>query len=566
MMRLFIVILLFLPVHTSAAALLRSHGGAVVVGTIYYVSAAAGGGGNGLSPSTPWTLAQANAGVFGAGDEVLLTGSFSGVGGVTLTTANWSGVTPPTASAPVTFGVYGSGATINSGTSSCFAATNVAAFILENLVCVGGGQTSTTIDGVFIQNTNAGNSKLDFVHLVNLDVSQYGRNGILIYGGGPATAGFSDVSIIGCTAHDNTGGVTPPNPTAGIQVFSANGYSLGNTVPSFTGVLLDHDVAYNNTGHSGGVNWSGSGIFVGETGGATIQYSSAHDNGANSNTSSGPVGIWAADGINITIQYSESYDNLTGAAGFDGDGFDLDGGCVNCTLQYNYAHGNDGAGYLIYTYGGTGINNNNNVVRYNLSQNNGQSSNVEAEIVVGDDSGVMTNVEVYNNTAYSNVPAASVLKFQGTSLTSITGNVANNIFYSAGATHIVGFGSAGNPSGIALNGNDYYSTGAFSAVWNATTYTSFAAWKSGSGQETVNGGFSTLPGLVSAGSGGSGMTNGYEPSLVSGYQLGSGAAMKGVGINLLSQFSINPGTQDYFGNAIPNSVGTGYNVGAYGGT
>jgi hypothetical protein len=65
----------------------------------------------------------------------------------------------------------------------------------------------------------------------------------------------------------------------------------------------------------------------------------------------GPCGIWTAASRRVVIQQCDSFDNRTGRAA-DGDGFDLDGGCVECVLQYDYSHGNDGAGILVYTYGG----------------------------------------------------------------------------------------------------------------------------------------------------------------------------------------------------------------------
>jgi hypothetical protein len=56
---------------------------------------------------------------------------------------------------------------------------------------------------------------------------------------------------------------------------------------------------------------------------------------------------------------------------------------------------------------------------------------------------------------------------------------------------------------------------------------------------------------------------GYAPPLPLAYQLISGSPMIGAGLDLNAQFSINTGTQDYYGNANPRS---GVNpIGAYGG-
>jgi hypothetical protein len=45
------------------------------------------------------------------------------------------------------------------------------------------------------------------------------------------------------------------------------------------------------------------------------------------------------------------------------------------------------------------------------------------------------------------------------------------------------------------------------------------------------------------------------------YLLGGGSPALGAGVNLQSAYSINPGGQDYYGQAIPYPGG-GYNIGA----
>src|SRR5207302_2714042 len=72
-----------------------------------------------------------------------------------------------------------------------------------------------------------------------------------------------------------------------------------------------------------------------------------------------------------TISHCESYSNQKGGTGSDGGGFDLDNNSTNCVVQYNYSHDNVGAGYLIFDYDDhTGqISTSNNIVRYNLSEN-----------------------------------------------------------------------------------------------------------------------------------------------------------------------------------------------------
>jgi hypothetical protein len=76
---------------------------------------------------------------------------------------------------------------------------------------------------------------------------------------------------------------------------------------------------------------------------------------------------------------------------------------LNClaALQYNYSHGNDGAGYLLYQFSGANPFGG-NVVRYNISENDGRRGSYSG-IYAGGDVG---NTEIYNNTIYTS-PSAS---------------------------------------------------------------------------------------------------------------------------------------------------------------
>ena len=142
---------------------------------------------------------------------------------------------------------------------------------------------------------------------------------------------------------------------------------------------------------------------------------------------------------------------------------------------------------------------------------------------------------------------------------SLTGHISNNIFYAAGTIRLT---IAGNPS-LTFAGNDYFTGGSFSIFWNGTTYNSFAAWQTATGQEkigSVNVGLTTDPKLNSPGGGTT--CGGYSRSCPSAYQLQGGSPMlPTAGLNLPSQFGLSVGLQDYYGNVIPSSGG--YSVGAH---
>ena len=96
-----------------------------------------------------------------------------------------------------------------------------------------------------------------------------------------------------------------------------------------------------------------------------------------------------------------------------------------------------------------------------------------------------------------------------------------------------------------------------------TTYTSLAAWRSATGQETHDGndvGFECDPCLVSPGNCG---TIGDPCNLASltAYKLQSNSPLIEGGLDLQSLFGIDAGGQDYFGSPIP--VGDQYDVGAH---
>jgi hypothetical protein len=104
------------------------------------------------------------------------------------------------------------------------------------------------------------------------------------------------------------------------------------------------------------------------------------------------AGIWPWSCDNTVIQFNE----VSGMKGTrDGQGFDSDWNCQNTLIQYNYSHDNDGGFLLICNNGDSGpehnIGNKGTVVRYNISQNDGERT---FQISAVEDT------EVYNNVIY----------------------------------------------------------------------------------------------------------------------------------------------------------------------
>ena len=104
----------------------------------------------------------------------------------------------------------------------------------------------------------------------------------------------------------------------------------------------------------------------------------------------------------LIIQRCYSHHNKTSLNGKDGGGFDFDGGITNSILQYNLSAFNEGAGYGIFQYKGASEWQN-NVVRYNISYNDG-SKNSQAGIFMWCDPEAipMNSFHAYNNSVITN--------------------------------------------------------------------------------------------------------------------------------------------------------------------
>lgn len=499
----------------------------------YYVNAATG---NDSSPGTqaqPWqTLRKVNSFVFRAHTVVYLQGSFSGGdNGLILTT-----MMAPQGNIKISG--YGSGATINSGNSTaCLSAVNVRALTVANFSCVGGGNTNNSTAGISIINDGSVSVYMTGPNVTGMMVWGYGGSCIIVKGTS-GNSGFRNVNVSSNVVHDCTG-----NGVVFDSCITAAGSGLGTDAGNFN-VTIQHNTAYNCNGTAGLSNWSGSGILVDDTRGALIQYNVAHDFGASQTYCGGAVGIGAYQVANAVIQFNEAYNGKTGAGGCDGDGFDLDGGAIDLIMQYNYAHDNVGAGFLVAAYSGTV--NANSVARFNISQNDGVISGALSTFAE-DATASVTGCQIYNNTAFTTKGAAFFSSVVGGG---IACQVSNNVLYQIGGSIIEVAASNQN-----FTGNDYYGSGGI--VWSGATYKAgtvagtVSAWQSATGQEKISGrnvGHTFEPRLVVYGGGGA--IGAYIPASLPQYEPQVGSPIIAAGLNLSRQYRINPGTQDFYGNRI----------------
>lgn len=510
----------------------------------YYVSSSGNDANAGTSPSTPWrTLSKVNRFTFTPGDRILFQGGQSFGGELRFDNDDVG-----TQALPITIGSYGTGrATLSAGKGDGIYAHNTMGFRISNLNVVGSGRTTNTGTGVFFNNDLAGDVKLKFIRVDQVEVSGFGKYGILIQGN-KGKSGYRDVLIKNVIAHDNA--------LAGIYVKGV--FSQASTAYAHEDVVIGYSKAYNNPGMSGTYRGhTGSGIVLSDVNRGRIERSVAYDNGWLCNSKQeGPVGIWTWDSNNVTIQYNESYRNRV-AGGKDGGGFDLDGGVTNSLMQYNYAHDNDGAGYLLAQFPQarkfTG-----NTVRYNISQNDGRKNSYGAVYMFGG----IHNSEIYNNTIYMTPPdrgSPLAIKIDQDATTDV--HVRNNIFQITGDLRLIDVSSG--QSGLLFQGNDYFSSGAvFQIRWYGTTYPRLADWRSATGQERIKGmdeGLSVNPELQAPGNGGT-LNNAKLLDTLDAYRLRNSSPMIEAGLNLTQLFGIDPGTRDYYGNSLPQRAA--FDVGA----
>ena len=326
-------------------------------------------------------------------------------------------------------------------------------------------------------------------------------------------------------------------------------------------VSISNSEVYHVPGSPFSSTYEGNGIVISGVDSGVIQYCVAHDNGQNNSHCGGPVGIWSLESNNITIQFCESYKNHNGT-GCDGAGFDLDGGVTNSVMEYNYAHDNDGAGYLLGQYQNARPWSN-NTMRYNISENDGVTNEGGIGLFKGPGT-TMSGANIFNNTIYVSPQTgntgvcAAYLENWTTGINNVS--FYNNIFITTGGVALVRV-----PSGYAafFAGNIYWSTGnPFSINYQGTNYSSLTAWRTATGNEKVGGsntGYNGDPLLTNTGSGG---TVGFGNSLFSlnAYKVNSLSSLaSNTALNLSSLYSINVGSIDFWGTALPgeniNSIG-----------
>ena len=442
-----------------------------------------------------------------------------------------------TASKPIYIGSYGNGRAVIQAHRCDFlgiwapdatSATGTVSFglVVENLTIAGNGVAKPgpeNADGITVWNSSV--ADIDPVHITHCDIHGFAGDGIAVGRGDKSKGRFRNVRIRHVKAHDNPGasGVGPH---------------------------------------------TGSGIVVAGADEALIEHCVAYHNGSNNDNPGGPIGIWFWDCINSTIQYCESYNNRTTRG--DGGGFDLDGGCEGCVIQYSYSHGNAGAGYLLAQFGGalSGYGPlQNNVIRYNISENDGRKGSFGGISFWGASSTDHVGATfVHSNTVYTGgTPdngSPSCVHFLGGNARGI--KIFNNILIAADGHELISSAATFDTADVHFYNNSYWNEPGsdFRIKWGSTNYASVSDWRA-THQETRGGSQLGMYGdpLLTDPAGGGTVADPTKLNSLTAYQLLESSPLRDAGVDIVKFDGIAPAGHDFWGTAVPQN-GT-YDIGAH---
>lgn len=498
-----------------------------VSGMSYYVSLSGDDLAKG-SKRHPWkSVEKVNATTFREGDAVYFEGgsTFDGMIRVDSLDSGSEGMN-------LVIGSYGDGrAVINGGREQGLMTVSCDYLEIRDLVFTGAGRKDgNATDGVLITGTK--NLVID-----SLEISGFQHSGLHVQSS-------SNVKIERVYAHDNG--------FAGIHI---TGNTMNDPVKyDNANIYIGYCVAENNPGDpSVSKGHSGNGILASSVNGGMIEYCEAFNNGWDMPwTGNGPVGIWIWDCTDFVIQHCISHDNKTNPVAADGGGFDLDGGVSNSVIQYCLSYNNQGAGIGLFEFGAAKPWEN-NVIRYNISHNDGLINAGSLAIWRSETGGTMRNCEIYNNTFYNDT-------IKGLSLWVYNNwpgfRFRNNIFVYKGSFLFPGQKLADE----LFQANCYWN---LSGNTEIAGYKNLSEWAKATGNEIVDGnivGFYADPLLQDPGS-----CNLRDPEKISvenlsAFWLKPGSPLIDRGLDLKKLFSLDPGRRDMVGTPIPQE--NGFDIGA----
>ncbi len=368
--------------------LLRNYPTLAESGATYYIDSESGDDTNkGTSPEAPWkTLEKINQQTFVEGNTIALKAGSSFEG---MIAPGGSG----TASKPIIITSYGEGAKpiINAnGADAGVKLINQSNWVIDGLEITNtAAQRDAYRSGILVLNENGGvvsniTIKNNKIHDV---VGSFGYAGIYH----PHSFGGIAVATYSEAATDKFDKVLIENNEvekvgrSGIVVWD---YIWGSNAESSTNVVIRHNSVKQS---------DSDGILTYGCNGALIEYNVCEAAGSyrEDNQFNGSAGIWCTRGYGCIIQHNEAFNTRALEGNTDGTGFDIDIDSYDCIVQYNYSHDNDG-GFMLFVDGHKdvgGEGSKNNIVRYNISQN-------DKERIFLFGGGVPASTQIYGNTIY----------------------------------------------------------------------------------------------------------------------------------------------------------------------
>jgi hypothetical protein len=417
---------------------------AIVHATSYHVDSIAGDDANdGHSASAAWrSLSRANATIFQPGDRLLLKSGSA-----------WTGQLRPQGSGNAKSWIildrYGKGPKpiIHGGgiAGGAVLLENQQYWSIRNLEITNQGTPAPKKMGILIRNKSVGvlsgiEVKDCHIHDVAGDMADYkdGKEsgGIVFY----VTAAnrsvpslLNDIRMENNVVHDvNRNGIlmqsqwiNKPNDP------NSSWHGHGDYTPS-TNVRI----VANRLERIGG-----DGIILWCVKGAIVERNFVRQSNNNS-LKQGHAAVWPYFCEDVVFQHNEVCETRTK---FDGMAFDFDNSNQRCIYQYNYSHDNEG-GFLNMCCDG---NANDDIARYNISQNDGCLSGSRVFLVHGHGN---HGYQVYNNTIY--VRSGNPVMFhQGADSSRSSIAFTNNVFINAST------GAFAPPKGCRFERNLYAGSG-----------------------------------------------------------------------------------------------------------
>lgn len=439
----------------------------------------------------------------------------------------------------------------------------------------------------------------------NLEIVDF-WNGFAIGNNWPPYTNYTSTGPCGVTVNDNYvhGSSITSQMVFGIE-FSGNVFAGSTTGPCYG------DSSTADTSNSNFVQWVG-GFVTGPGVGAAVgldwtsqQFNSIAKFNAignldyNSGTCGAGYSFETFETTNVTLIGNEAYNNFpTGNyTGCDNGGFDFDEFTLNAASEYNYGHQFWGpAQSMPGTFGGS--NGGPATLAYNIFEDGGMDTGTQlqsAAVFLGAGTGASNSGYIFNNTIWNGYNgttslAGGLVRTPNWLMSNCPGTggvlyATNNILVAPEADTGDAYMGRGGLNGFCTasqfswQNDDYYNLSG-TLTWvqlvGATTPTSLAQWVAVSGE---TGAINSNPAFNGSGgaavvcysplaSGGSAPSSGapVQPGAIpcpTNYKLtGSSSAVQGTGI-APSSWTALP-TTDYYTSAIPNSHGSGYNMGAYG--